>query len=87
MEDEFSYVLSIKRVLKDTKNIAKAKKIAKIFKMTSGADCYCFPEGMKGDILATGNYITSEGNDIILVSSEDDFVGRFYGMKQIKNCI
>ena len=86
LEDHSSYRFQIKRIIKDSKEIITVEKDAKIVK-TSFPRCVCFPRGIRGDVLITGSYVISPRNDLVLVTNDDDFVGRFYGMKQIRYCL
>lgn len=86
-EDDFSFVLRIARIIKDSKGMARVHGYAKILKMSTDPGCFCFSNTTKGEVLVTGTYITSEGNYIALVSKEDDYAGRFKGMEQIRKCL
>ena len=78
--------MRLKKVVKDSMAIAHVEKNAMVFKISSNPGCFCFPGGIKGDVIVTGSYITSQKEDLAFVAKEDDYIGMYYGMKQIKPC-
>ena len=84
-EDENAVVLKVGKVFQDKKNKVKAGTHVNIIKLISDKDCPCLPDFSSGAVVISGNYIVF-GDEVMLSYGEEDFVGTYYGLKQLLEC-